>query len=560
MLLNESKFKDMRKGKERVTEKNWKYKIDKDLAFRLRDILEDDDTDYEALREVMKDIYDNIHRLIPDMFDEDECESAKEDLDILDTEEEDGFYDPDDEEYDFVDTLEDSWNYELSNLYDICDTFNIWIPIRTLDESVSGSSRNCAISSIASAIDNQLSDAKVEIVDGYVIRVVGGGKTSDSVIRDAVYRAADKFGFIPEFSRSGTAIDCRFKQPVRMYASYNRKKSGKKAIKESVASSSIRKKVYDIVYDIFMDAGDNLAHVVHSKVPEYDVDWCIESYNSDTANIFESFVKANVDDLFHYADELDEDTVYEEVLEFLEEHPYDKDSDAEEVAAEVLSNLYDLDYETCDGEISHAAYNAAEDYLDNLNESVKPKKLKESEEDQFCIVAITKEGKKVYYKEGKFVDDKAEATIFNDLDEARSEWFDIDKSKFKRVFVPKYEATKESYDKDGNHETCDNCGTLLTDAGECPKCDLGDEDANNKIGEGLFDKFKKKKKVPQKNEPEQVEVWYLYDGETGEPWKYFWEADEAKDFWRRLDRNRQIRYKSGRMMMDANKADEVVYA
>ena len=134
MLLNENLFKEIPKRK--LKEKHWEHKIDKDLAFRLRDILEDDDTDYEALRDVMKDIYDNIHRLIPDMFDEDECESAKEDLDILDTEEEDDFYDPDDVEYDFVDTLEDSWNYELSNLYDICDTFNIWIPIRSLDEGV----------------------------------------------------------------------------------------------------------------------------------------------------------------------------------------------------------------------------------------------------------------------------------------------------------------------------------------------------------------------------------------------------------------------------------------
>ncbi len=539
MKLNESKFKDIRKGKENLTEKNWKYKIDKDLAFKLRDILEDDDTDYEALREVMKDIYDNIHRLIPDMFDEDECESAKEDLDILDTEEEDGFYDPDDEEYDFIDTVEDSWNYELSNLYDICDTFNIWIPIRTLDESVSGSSHNYAISSMAEDIDRQLSGAKVEIIDGYIIRITGGRSNSDSTIKDAVYRAADNFGFVPEFSYSGNAIECRFKQPMRMYASYNRKKSGKKAIKESVASPSIRKKVYDAVYDIFMDAGDALAQKIHSKVPEYDLDWCKDDgYNSNVD--LESFVKANVDDLFYYAEDLNEDDVYEEVLDFLENHPYDKDSDAEEIAAEVLSNLYDLDYETCDGEISHAAYNAAYDYLEGLDEAVKPKKfkesaapekkpistlvnqenpnlradfnkgvyvekpktpgvltcsakkLKESEEDQFCIVAITKDGKKVYYKEGKFVEDKAEATIFNDLDEARSEWFDIDKSKFKRVFVPKYEATSESYDKDGNHEKCDNCGTLLTDAGECPKCDLGDEEVDDKMGEGLSNKFKKK--------------------------------------------------------------------
>ena len=130
MLLNENLFKEIPKRK--LKEKHWEHKIDKDLAFRLRDILEDDDTDYEALREVMKDIYDNIHRLIPDMFDEYECESAKEDLDILDTEDS-GYYGDEDEDEDPID-VEDSWNYELSNLYDICDTFNIWIPIRSLDE------------------------------------------------------------------------------------------------------------------------------------------------------------------------------------------------------------------------------------------------------------------------------------------------------------------------------------------------------------------------------------------------------------------------------------------
>lgn len=34
----------------------------------------------------------------------------------------------------------------------------------------------------------------------------------------------------------------------------------------------------------------------------------------------------------------------------------------------------------------------------------------------------------------------------------------------------------ESYDKDGNHEKCEKCGTLLNDMGTCPKCDDGEED------------------------------------------------------------------------------------
>lgn len=66
--------------------------------------------------------------------------------------------------------------------------------------------------------------------------------------------------------------------------------------------------------------------------------------------------------------------------------------------------------------------------------------LSEAVESEYCIVAVTKEGTRKFYKDGKFVDDYREATIFNDLDEARSEWFDIDKSKYARVFVPVYDA------------------------------------------------------------------------------------------------------------------------
>lgn len=37
-------------------------------------------------------------------------------------------------------------------------------------------------------------------------------------------------------------------------------------------------------------------------------------------------------------------------------------------------------------------------------------------------------------------------------------------------------ALAESYAKEGNHERCENCGTLLNDMGTCPKCDDGEED------------------------------------------------------------------------------------
>lgn len=67
--------------------------------------------------------------------------------------------------------------------------------------------------------------------------------------------------------------------------------------------------------------------------------------------------------------------------------------------------------------------------------------FKEEMEGRYCIVARTKDGKFKFYKDGAFIDDYKEATIFTDMDEARAEWFDIDKSKYKRVFIPNYDGS-----------------------------------------------------------------------------------------------------------------------
>lgn len=58
---------------------------------------------------------------------------------------------------------------------------------------------------------------------------------------------------------------------------------------------------------------------------------------------------------------------------------------------------------------------------------------------KYCIIAITKESKMMFYKNGAFTEDYKNCTIFEDHDEALHEWFDIDKSKYKRVFVPIYD-------------------------------------------------------------------------------------------------------------------------
>lgn len=77
--------------------------------------------------------------------------------------------------------------------------------------------------------------------------------------------------------------------------------------------------------------------------------------------------------------------------------------------------------------------------LENLCRPEDAECLKETNETLYCIVAKTLDGKTKFYKDGAFIDDYMNCTTFNDLDEAREEWFDIDKSKYRRVFVPVYD-------------------------------------------------------------------------------------------------------------------------
>lgn len=108
-----------------LQEAMWKHNLDQNLANRFRTIIRSDETDYVALREVMKDIYDAIYVMMEDEYDEYDRDSAKEELDYISTEVDDF---TDEEE------LEDEWNNALSDLYDVCDMYRIWIPLENLDE------------------------------------------------------------------------------------------------------------------------------------------------------------------------------------------------------------------------------------------------------------------------------------------------------------------------------------------------------------------------------------------------------------------------------------------
>ena len=126
---------------------------------------------------------------------------------------------------------------------------------------------------------------------------------------------------------------------------------------------------------------------------------------------------------------------------------------------------------------------------EKLNRLDDSKSLRESAEREYCIVAKTFDGKTKFYKDGAFIDDYKSCTTFNDLDDARSEWFDVDKSKYKRVFVPVYDpeafakvVTECNESVDDMDRRCEKCNTLLNDGGTCPKCDDGEEDYGDMDG------------------------------------------------------------------------------
>ena len=79
--------------------------------------------------------------------------------------------------------------------------------------------------------------------------------------------------------------------------------------------------------------------------------------------------------------------------------------------------------------------------------------LNESVDAEYVIMAVHNDGKKQYYNVSSvphWVDKGQDATIFNDMDEARTIWFKLDKKPFKRVFIPNYDPEKmnEAVDAD----------------------------------------------------------------------------------------------------------------
>lgn len=54
---------------------------------------------------------------------------------------------------------------------------------------------------------------------------------------------------------------------------------------------------------------------------------------------------------------------------------------------------------------------------------------------QNIIVGFREDGKRVYFDGAKFTEDKTAVYLYDSHDDALSDWFDINKRPYKRVFV-----------------------------------------------------------------------------------------------------------------------------
>lgn len=89
----------------------WNYEIDKNSALGLRDAIESNDG--LAIAAMIQTIYQEMMELIPeDIISDDELQDYIDEVDGIDVDD------------------EDEINYQLSNLYDLCDSLGIWIPTR----------------------------------------------------------------------------------------------------------------------------------------------------------------------------------------------------------------------------------------------------------------------------------------------------------------------------------------------------------------------------------------------------------------------------------------------
>lgn len=117
------------------------------------------------------------------------------------------------------------------------------------------------------------------------------------------------------------------------------------------------------------------------------------------------------------------------------------------------------------------------DAVNELLESTTPRKMvvKESLSESVVILAVDQDGSRKYYDENtdSWVDKASDGTIYEDPDKARMKFYDIDKSKFRRVFVPNYDP---KIMEGTSTTTCKSCGKPYDVDGRCYNIDCDQYD------------------------------------------------------------------------------------
>ena len=143
-------------------------------------------------------------------------------------------------------------------------------------------------------------------------------------------------------------------------------------------------------FDLEVNKSDIVTFIIENMNPDdYSGDW-----DNDGTDKIEQFVMGNFDSLFSKYESAILDSYRDEAIEKAESQ------------------------QSC--------------YNESLNEDGS----------EYVIMAVTHDGKRQYYNMSSvphWVDKGADATIFDDQDEAREVWFKLDKKEFKRILVPVYD-------------------------------------------------------------------------------------------------------------------------
>ena len=139
----------------RLTEKRWELTIPTNLAMALRKAINVDE-DNAAIIDAIEAIYEYIHTQNSEIVDDSDLDSYKEELNDLRDSIADG---SDVDEY-----IEDNIDYQLTQLYDLCDNCNIWILINEECEEEKAAKLNEDKDDDITRLIAMLSLAKIDVV------------------------------------------------------------------------------------------------------------------------------------------------------------------------------------------------------------------------------------------------------------------------------------------------------------------------------------------------------------------------------------------------------------